>query len=554
FERPPVLKFERGELIMDPFENVPNTDFAHEDNRRRMLGALEQARGRLGREQPLLIDGQPVVTGQWFESVNPSRPAEVVRRVARADAAAVERAVRAATAAFESWRRSLPQQRAEHLLEAARLMQRARFDLAALLALECAKPWREADAEVSTAIDYCNYYAREFVRLGDDARRRDLPGETNEYGYAGRGVAAVIAPSSAPLAALAGMTAAAVVTGNTVVMKPASAAPVVAARLVEILEQAGLPSGVANYVPGPGDEVGELLAAHPGVCTIAFAGSPDAGARVYRLAAEHPCEGPGLKRVIAAMGGKNAIIVDSDADMDDAIKGVLSSAFAQAGQRCSACARCVVLEAVYERFVDRLVEAARGLSVGPADDPRNSIPPLVDADAQRRVREYVEAGKREARCVLETDVRQLVEQTGGYFVGPTIFADVPPAARLAREPVPGPVLAILPARDFDHAIELFNASGFALVGGVYSRSPANLERARADCRCGNLYINRRITGERVDAQPFGGQRLSGLGAHAGGPDYLVQFCEARTITENTLRRGFAPAPSAEGLEAISEPG
>ena len=546
--RRPIARFERGELIMDPFENVANTDFSRAAQRQRMEAALAGVRAGLGRDCPLVVDGRRLASGRWREARNPSRPAELIGRVAQAGADEVERAVAAAARAFGTWRRVPVQERAAHLFRLAGLLEQQRFDVAALATLECGKPWREADADVSEAIDYCNYYGKEMIRIADHPRRRDIPGETNEYLYAPRGVVAVISPWNFPLALLAGTTAAALVTGNTVVMKPASAAAVTGFKFMELLEAAGIPPGVVNYLPGPGPEAGELLVKHRQVALVAFTGSRDVGRRVYQLAAAHPTSRPGLKCVLAEMGAKNAIIVDSDADLDEAIKGVVASAFGYAGQKCTAASRCIVLAATYERFVERLVEAAGGLKIGPADDPTTSVPPVIDRQAFDAIRQWIAVGKREATCALEVDASALVAETGGYYIGPVIFTDVPPEARIAREEIFGPVLAVLRARDFDQALEMFNSSDYALTGGIYSRSPANIERARSECECGNLYINRRITGSRVDLQPFGGLKLSGQGARAGGPDYLVQFCEPRTITENTLRRGFAPR--AEVVETL----
>lgn len=542
-----IVRYERGERIMDPFENVADTDFSRQEHRRAMSAALDRVRADSGREIPLVIGGQAVRTGTWFASTNPSRPSEIVARVAQAGAECVNRAVAAAHDAFQSWRHVDATERAEYVFTVAGLMQQRRFDLAALICLECAKPWREADADVSEAIDFCNYYASEMLRLARRPRRRDVPGETNVYYYTPTGVTAVLSPWSFPLALLAGMTAAAIVTGNTVVMKPASAAAATARRLVELFEEAGLPAGVLNYVPGPGASVGEALVRHPGVAMIAFTGSREIGLRINRLAAEHPCAQPALKKLIAEMGGKNAVIVDSDADLDEAIRGVAAAAFGYAGQKCTACSRAIVLAPVYERFLDRLVENVRGATLGAADEPGTFIPPVIDAAAQRRIREYVELGKHEARCALEVPVSAQLAAGGGHFVGPVIFADVPPNSRIAQEEIFGPVLCVLKARDIHEAIDIFNNSAFGLTGGIYSRSPASIELARAECQCGTLYINRRITGSKVDLQPFGGYKLSGTGARVGGPDYLIQFCEARTVAENTLRRGFAPKEEQDEL-------
>jgi RHH-type proline utilization regulon transcriptional repressor/proline dehydrogenase/delta 1-pyrroline-5-carboxylate dehydrogenase len=543
-----VIRYEFEEPIMDPFENIANTDFTLAASRQQMQAGLTQVRAELGREYALRIGGQAVTTGQWFESVNPSRPKEIVARIAQADPQTVDRAVEAAAAAFRTWPRVPPVRRAEFLTAVAERLQQRRFELSGLMAAECGKTWREADADVSEAIDYCNYYAQEMVRIAEYPRRRDIEGETNEYFYAPRGVVAVLSPWNFPLALLANMTAAAMVTGNTVVMKPASRAAAVAGKLMEVFDEVGVPAGVVNYLPGPGATVGEALVRHPQVAVVAFTGSRPVGLRINQLAAQVPTSRPGLKRVIAELGGKNAVIVDADADLDEAIKGVIASAFSYAGQKCSAASRVIVLDAIHDRFVARLVEAARSKSVGPADEPTTAIPPVIDREARDAVFEYIEIGKREGRCVLAVDTRALAEETGGYYVGPHIFDDVPPTARIAQEEVFGPVLAVIRAQDMNQAIEVFNGTDYALTGGIFSRSPANLERARAECECGNLYINRPITGSRVDLQPYGGFKMSGVGSKAGGPDYLIQYCEPRTVTENTLRRGFAP--SEEVAEAL----
>jgi RHH-type proline utilization regulon transcriptional repressor/proline dehydrogenase/delta 1-pyrroline-5-carboxylate dehydrogenase len=346
----------------------------------------------------------------------------------------------------------------------------------------------------------------------------------------------VIAPWNFPLAILTGMTSAALVAGNTVVMKPAPQSPVVAAHLTRIYEEAGAPPGVVNFLPGPGETVGESLVKSPGVDFVVFTGSCEVGTRINRLAAEHPSRG-GIKKVVAEMGGKNAIIIDESADLDEAVAGVVASAFGYQGQKCSAASRVIALESVYEAFLPRLIEAARSLRVGPAADPSTSVGPLIDNEALQKTLRYIEVGKREARLVLATDVSHL---TSGFYVGPTIFADVSPDAAIAQEEIFGPVLAALRAANFDEALDIANHTRFGLTGGVYSRMPGNVERARRDFDVGNLYINRPITGAIVRRQPFGGFKMSGIGSKAGGPDYLPQFMLARTIGENVMRHGFAP--------------
>ncbi len=555
-----VLKYEFEDLIMDPFENVPNVDYTREDNRRRMSDAIADLRRRL----PLAC--KPVVDGERFESqsrvasINPSKPSEVVGWVHEADAALTEKAIEAARRAFGFWRRVAPAERAGYLFRAAEIMERRRFELCALEALECGKPWREADADISEAIDFCNFYGKEMIRLTDHMRRRDIPGETNEYFYTPRGVVGVIAPWNFPLAILTGMAVAGLVTGNAVIIKPAEQASAIARELMEIFDEAGLPAGVLNYVPGPGRVVGETLVRSPHVAMIAFTGSREVGCRINRTAAELLTAQPGIKRIVAEMGGKNATIVDVDADMDEAVKGVLYAAFGYAGQKCSASSRCIVLAPIYDRFIERLTEAARSVQVGPADDCGTFVPPVIDGAAFAKIREYIAIGKTEGRCVLDGDSAEAVValrrntaaggDSGGFYIGPTIFADIAPKARIAQEEIFGPVLAVIKARDIEHAIEILNGTDYALTGGIFSRSPAHIAKARRECEVGNFYINRKITGALVDLQPFGGFKMSGLGSKAGGPDYLMQFCEPRCVTENTLRRGFAP--SEQVAEIVSE--
>jgi RHH-type proline utilization regulon transcriptional repressor/proline dehydrogenase/delta 1-pyrroline-5-carboxylate dehydrogenase len=414
-------------------------------------------------------------------------------------------------------------------------MRDRRVELAAWEVREAGKPWREADADVCEAIDYLIYYGREMLRLAPARQLDDLAGEVNAYVYQPRGVAVVIAPWNFPLAILTGMTSAALVAGNTVIMKPAEQTSVIAAKLMEIFSSIGLPAGALSYLPGLGEEVGEHLVTHPRTNLIAFTGSLAVGLHINALAAQTVEGQRGIKKVIAELGGKNAIIVDDDADLDEAVLGTVAAAFGYAGQKCSACSRVIVLEQVYELFLGRLVEATRSLRIGPAEDPGTFVPPLIDDEARQKVRHSITVAKGEGRVVL-----QMQEPRDGYFVGPVIVADVSPQAVIAQEEIFGPVLAVLKARDFDAALEIALGTPYALTGGLYSRSPAHLERARQDLRVGNLYINRKITGALVGRQPFGGLGLSGIGAKAGGPDYLLQFLEPRTITENTLRRGFAP--------------
>jgi RHH-type transcriptional regulator, proline utilization regulon repressor / proline dehydrogenase / delta 1-pyrroline-5-carboxylate dehydrogenase len=518
------------------FRNEPWTDFAVAANRDLMRRALDSVRQRLGRHEPAVIRGHRVDTSEHLASPNPSHRSQIVGTTASAGWQEAEQAVAAARAAGPHWNKLGVEERAGMLVRVAELMRERRFELAAWEVYECGKGWREADADVTEAIDFCRYYAAEARRL--QGRVQDVPGEENRLVYEPRGVAAVIAPWNFPLAILTGMTAAALVTGNTVVMKPAEQSPLVAARLMEVFEAAGLPAGVVNYLPGRGEVVGAALVEHPHTALVAFTGSRAVGLEINRRAAEVSARGIGyVKHVIAEMGGKNAIIVDDDADLDEAVLGVMRSAFGYQGQKCSACSRAIVLNAVYDTFLQRLVEATRSLKLGPAEDPAASVGPLIDEESLARVNKYIELGRQEGREVLAVDAGPLASE--GFYVGPHIF-EVPPSSRLAQEEVFGPVLAVMRAANLDEALQIANDSQYALTGGIFSRSPANLERARRELQVGNLYLNRGITGAMVGRQPFGGFKLSGIGSKAGGADYLLQFVIPRTITENTLRRGFAP--------------
>jgi RHH-type transcriptional regulator, proline utilization regulon repressor / proline dehydrogenase / delta 1-pyrroline-5-carboxylate dehydrogenase len=527
------------------FRNEPLADFSRADARQAMEAALAEVRGQLGRTYPPVINNLPVAAAATLESVNPSHCREVVGRCGRATVGDAQAALAAARAVFPAWRDTEPQQRANLLFRAAAVLRRRRFELAAWEVYECGKQWRESDADVAEAIDYCEYYGREMLRLAQP-QHFDVAGEENAYFYEPRGVTVVIAPWNFPLAILCGMTTAALVTGNTVVMKPAEQSLVMGAKLMEVLQEAGLPAGVANYLPGVGEEIGPTLTNHPDVALIAFTGSRGVGLLINREAANVVPGQEQVKRVLAEMGGKNAVIVDEDADLDEAVHGVAASAFGYQGQKCSACSRAIVLEGLHDAFLDRLVEATRSLRIAPAEDPGCSVGPLIDADARRRVLEYIDKGKREGRLVYAGDPGPLVEE--GYYVGPHVFADVAPTATIAQEEIFGPVLAVLRARDLTEALAIANGTPYALTGGVYSRSPENIRRVRREFRVGNLYVNRKITGALVGRQPFGGFKMSGIGSKAGGPDYLLQFVLPRTITENTMRRGFAPEADATAGE------
>jgi RHH-type proline utilization regulon transcriptional repressor/proline dehydrogenase/delta 1-pyrroline-5-carboxylate dehydrogenase len=540
---PPHALLTQAELEgVQAFAHEPPHRFTDPAERASFQYAIEEVRGGLGAMYPLLIDGEVVDHGRYIVSTNPARPTEVVGRVAVAETSDAEHAIRGAMRSLAGWSGRLAGERAQCLLRAASELRRRRDEFAALEIFEAGKTWGEADADVTEAIDYLEFYAREALRLSAP-RLRHCPGEENLYTYVPRGVGLIVPPWNFPLAILTGMLSAAIVTGNAVILKPSSQTPVIAARFASLLHEVEVPPGVVQFLPGQGATLGEFLVTHPEIAFIAFTGSKEVGTRIVRLAAELATGQTRIKHVVAEMGGKNAVIVDADADLDDAVVGVVQSAFGYQGQKCSACSRVIVVGRRYRRFLERLVEATEGLRIGPPEDPGVSLGPVIEAQARQRIREVVSEGERSgARLALQCPVPDLGE---GYFVGSAIFTDVAPDSFLAQEEIFGPVLAVLQATDFEAAIAIANRTAYALTGGLYSRSPAHIERARSAFEVGNLYINRRITGALVDRQPFGGFKLSGLGSKAGGPDYLLQFVIPRTITENTLRRGFAPsAPGA----------
>ncbi len=520
------------------FLNEALADFSREEAREAMKEALAKITGELGRDYALVIGGKRVMSGEWIESVDPSHKLRVVGRCAAATVEQPRLAISAAKEAFESWREVSWEGRAAWLVRVGAILRRRRFEMAAWQVTETGKPWREADGDVAEAIDYCDYYAQQAIALGQ-GWRRDLPGEENLNVYEPRGVAAIIAPWNFPLAILLGMTVSAVVTGNTAIMKPAEQSSVVGAKLMEVFEEAGLPAGVVNYLPGYGEEIGPALTGSPEVSIIAFTGSRAVGLMIQEQTGKSPAGQDHIKRVITEMGGKNAVIVDEDADLDEAVAGIVSAAFGYAGQKCSACSRAIVLAGVYETFVTRLAEAAASIKVGPAEDAGSFYGPVIDGEAQARILKTIERAKGSGLRVAHAgDVGALAVE--GFYVGPHVFADVPADSFLAQEEIFGPVLAVIRAADLDEALKIANGTKYALTGGVYSRSPASIARVRRQFRVGNLYVNRKITGALVERQPFGGFKLSGVGVKAGGPDYLREFVWPRTITENTMRRGFAP--------------
>ncbi|MBD2148208.1 L-glutamate gamma-semialdehyde dehydrogenase [Sphaerospermopsis sp. FACHB-1194] len=541
---PPIIDFSHAKAQSrkeekEGFVGVADTDYAEEEKRRVSQVAFQNVRQQLGRTYLPLINGEFVNTTTFVDSLNPSNFGEVVGKVGLISVEQAEEAMKAAKAAFPGWKKTPVKQRADILRKAAELMEERRAELSAWIVLEVGKPVKEADGEVSEAIDFCLYYADEMERL-DQGVIYDVAGETNRYIYQPKGIAVVISPWNFPLAIACGMTVAALVSGNCTLLKPAETSSVITSKLTEILIEAGIPKGVFQYVPGKGSQVGAYLVNHPDTHVIAFTGSQEVGCRIYAEAAILKPGQKHLKKVIAEMGGKNAIIVDESADLDQAVVGVVQSAFGYSGQKCSACSRVIVLQPIYDAFVERLVEATKSLNIGEADLPSTQVGPVIDGNARDRILEYIEIGKKEAILALE-----LSAPNQGYFIGPVIFSQVPPDGVIAQQEIFGPVLSVIRAKDFTEALEIANSTNYALTGGIYSRTPSHIEQAQAEFEVGNLYINRNITGAIVARQPFGGFKLSGVGSKAGGPDYLLQFLEPRSITENIQRQGFAPIAGNE---------
>jgi RHH-type transcriptional regulator, proline utilization regulon repressor / proline dehydrogenase / delta 1-pyrroline-5-carboxylate dehydrogenase len=519
----------------DGFVNSSDRDYAINSHREAAQIALEQVFDQFGKTYLPIIDNRAVLTDNYIESINPANSSQVVGKIGLASIEQAEAAVKSAKSAFTSWKQLSAQHRGNILRKAADLMESQRAELAAWITWEVAKPIWESDGEVSEAIDFCRYYAKEMERLASGVQR-NLSGEDNTYIYQPRGVVVVISPWNFPLAIAMGMSVAAIAAGNPVILKPAEQSSVIGAKIAEILQAAGLPPGVFTYLPAQGSTVGAHLVKHPDVHLIAFTGSQQVGCQIVAEAAILRPNQKHMKRVIAEMGGKNGIIVDESADLDQAVVGVMNSTFGFAGQKCSACSRAIVLAPVYDRFLDRLVAATRSLTVGAAHLPDTKFSAVIDADAQANIQHYIAKGKDTATLALEMPVPD-----GGFYVSPTIFSEVDPHSAIAQEEIFGPVLAVIKAADFDEALAIANDTNFALTGGLYSRTPLHIDRAYREFEVGNLYINRGITGALVDRQPFGGFKLSGIGSKAGGRDYLLQFLEPRSITENTQRQGFAPS-------------
>lgn len=510
------------------FKNEAYVNFSKPENRRKQEAALASARAALGKEYPLVVGGEKVFMERKFQSFNPSRPSEVLGIFQKGDAAIARKAVEAAAAAFETWKRVPPARRARVLFRAAALMRRKRFELNAVEILEVGKPWPEADADVAEAIDFLEYYAREMLRYGVEHPVVKIPGEKGKLVYVPLGVGVVIPPWNFPLAILAGMTSAAIVTGNAVVLKPSSDSPWIGWKFVEIMEEAGLPAGVLNFVTGSGGEVGDTLVSHPVTRFVSFTGSKEVGIHINELAARVQPGQIWLKRVVAEMGGKDSIVVDEGVDLEDAAKGVIASAYGFQGQKCSACSRVIVHEKIYDRFLDLLARKADALTVGDPADPSNAVGPVVNQRSLESIQAYIDRGIAEGGRLVAGGTRVPGD---GYFLRPTIIADVAPKATIAQEEIFGPVLAAIRVKNFDEGLQVANNTEFGLTGAVYTRDRRKRARAEEEFHVGNLYMNRKCTGAMVGAHPFGGFNMSGTDSKAGGPDYLLLFLQAKAIAE-----------------------
>jgi RHH-type proline utilization regulon transcriptional repressor/proline dehydrogenase/delta 1-pyrroline-5-carboxylate dehydrogenase len=539
------LQSERSDI----FKNSPLVSFIYKESQDKMQTALREMRKRFGEKYPLVIGGEKVWTDELTPSVNPTEPTEIVGYAAEAGIPEAERAVKAARAAFEKWRWTSVEERARLLERAADILDRRRYELSALEVFEVGKPWSEADADLREAIDFCRFYAQQMRRLGRPKLTQRVPGEDSYHHYWPRGVALVISPWNFPIAILCGMASAAVVTGNAVIMKPSEQCIICGAMLMQVFEEAGVPPGVLNLLIGHGSVIGAHLVDHKDVDLIAFTGSREVGLKIWESAGVTRPGQRELKRVICEMGGKNAMIVDADADLDETIMYSIYSAFGYQGQKCSALSRLILLEENYDRVMERLIPAAASLRVGNPEQPGVMVGPVIDEAAYRRILDYIEIGKKEA--TLAYQAKEIPQH--GYFIPPTIFTNVKPDMRIAREEIFGPVLSVLKARDLDEALEIANGTDYALTGGFFSRSPDNIERVKARLEAGNLYINRSCTGAIVGRHPFGGFKMSGSGTKAGGEDYLLHFLVPRVVTENTTRHGFAPEETPEYREEFLWP-
>lgn len=512
-----------------PYKHEPFTDFSIEENKSEMEEALKKVEADLGREYPLIINGERVTTEEKIVSVNPANKEEVIGYVSKANEEIAERAMNVADEMFETWRKSDPEFRADILFRAAAIIRRRKHEFTALLIKEGGKPWNEADADTAEAIDFMEYYGRQMLKLKDGVPVESRPIEHNQFHYIPLGVGVVISPWNFLFAIMAGTTVAAMVTGNTVLLKPASATPVIAYKFMEVLEEAGLPKGVINYIPGPGSEVGDYLVDHPRTRFISFTGSREVGTRIFeRAGVVHEDKGQKwLKRTIIEMGGKDTIVVDNEADLELAAQSIVNSAFGFSGQKCSACSRAVIHEDVYDVVKNRIVELTTEMTAGDPATNEHFTGPVIDQAAYDKIMSYIEIGKKEGKLLVGGDG----DDSKGWFVKPTVFADVDPKARIMQEEIFGPVVALTSAKDFDEAIDIANNTEYGLTGAVITNNREHLEKAREDFHVGNLYFNRGCTAAIVGYQPFGGFNMSGTDSKAGGPDYLIQHMQGKSTSE-----------------------
>jgi 1-pyrroline-5-carboxylate dehydrogenase len=492
-----------------------------------MEDALASVKSQFGKEYPLVIGGEKVTTKEKIQSTNPSRPSEVIGIFQKATVEMANQAVEGAARAFDRWKRVPAEERVACVYRTAEILRKRRYELDAWLVYEIGKTWPEADADIAELIDFCEYYGREAERLAAPQPLTPMRGEKNYLRYIPLGVGVVIPPWNFAAAIMGGMTLAAIVTGNTVVVKPSSDSPAIAAIFVDILYDAGVPRDVVSFFTGPGATAGEALVTHPKTRFIAFTGSKEAGLRISEHAAKAQPGQIWIKRTILEMGGKDAIIVDDEADLDAAVEGVALSAFGYQGQKCSACSRAIVSEKIYDKFLEKLIPRVKQMKVGTPENPENYMGPVINKASMNSILAYIETGKKEGR--LLTGGKQ--SGTEGYFIEPTVIADVSPKARIFQEEIFGPVLAVAKAKDFDDALAMANDTEFGLTGAIYSKNPKKIERAAEEFHVGNLYFNRKCTGAMVGAHPFGGFNMSGTDSKSGGQDYLLLFVQAKTISE-----------------------
>jgi len=510
------------------FANEPFTDFNAPENKRAIESALEAVGGQLGREYDLVIGGESLTTAEKIISINPARPAQIVGIHQKAGAEHAAKALEAAQSAFESWSSTSTEERVSLLLNAAGVIRKRKFEFMAWLTFEVGKNWAEADADVGETIDFLEFYARDALRLAAATTPIQYPGERNELHYIPLGVGAVISPWNFPFAIMVGMTAASIVTGNTVILKPSSDAPTIAAKFIEVLQQVGMPAGVVNFCPGSGSTFGNAIVEDPRTRFVAFTGSKSVGLEIHERAAKTRLGQIWIKRTILEMGGKDSILVCADADVDAAVEGVAASAFGFSGQKCSACSRAIIESPIYEEFVEKLRERVARLSIG---DPakNNNLGPVINKGALTSMLGYIETGRKEGRLISGGNAPSTAD--GGFFLEPTIFADVAPNAALAQEEIFGPVLAIIKVNSFEEGLRVANNTEYGLTGAIYSTDRKKLDRARHEFHVGNLYFNRKCTGAMVGAHPFGGFNMSGTDSKAGGPDYLYLFTQAKSVAE-----------------------